>query len=421
MRQKRIAEILFATITIVAIVAIGARTATSERSEISHYENRYLATRPQRETATIADGTFFRDMDEYLGDHAAFRARLFQIATWADLHIIRRPNVNDVMVVDDLMLPRFPQTPPADAECLRERAKARANDLQRFQEIIEGYGGHFLYVVIPDQVAFFYDRFPRHAANQAGYRPERDAFVQALAKQNIPLLDMGEVFEGLGNPRRFYSGVDHHFSFYGAFATYEAIIDTLIAQTEKDIPRLQAEDFVFTELPNPYVGSRGRMLWGAAPFTERIMIAEPINPIAFRRTGKGGQEVPATVFELPETEEEEVFFTIYMGGDHAKTVIETDRPHLPNILVFGDSFTNAIESLIYLNFNRMTAIDLRHFHEVSLTELVYKLQPDIVIGIRDYSVLLYEDGNSRLFYAMPPGDPKSFQHPGHAAESCGQG
>ena len=41
-----------------------------------------------------------------------------------------------------------------------------------------------------------------------------------------------------------------------------------------------------------------------------------------------------------------------MGGDIAETVIQTDRPELPNALIFGDSFTWAAAKALLMERRR---------------------------------------------------------------------
>ena len=381
MKSKRIAELLFITATLCFLVGIMLLTAIRERETISHYENRYLTTFPVLTSETVLDGGFFREVDEFLSDHMAFRTTLSRMDALADLYLIRRPVVNEVVVLPHLLLHHFPPSPMPEPEFLAERAAARAGDLYTIWQIVKGYGGQFLYVAVPDQTAYFRADFPAFVNSHDGYRPHVAAFTAAVTERGVPFLDMGEIFAARGNPFHYYSGVDHHFSFAGAFATYEAIMQAL------GLSYLSEAEFIFTELPNPYVGSRGRNLWGVSPFTETLSIAEPIVPIPFTRFDNG-EERPPTVFYLPETDWEEVYYTIYMGGDHAKTEIDTKRPELPSLLIFGDSFTNAVQSLIYVNFNTMTALDFRHFHDMTLAEFLVLHQPDVVVGIRDHSWLL---------------------------------
>ena len=85
-----------------------------------------------------------------------------------------------------------------------------------------------------------------------------------------------------------------------------------------------------------------------------------------------------------------------MGGDIAETVIQTNRSELPDILIFGDSYTNAVETFLYASFNEMRSLDLRHYREMALLDYVRLHQPDIVVCLRDDANLLTETGNGAI-------------------------
>ena len=50
---------------------------------------------------------------------------------------------------------------------------------------------------------------------------------------------------------------------------------------------------------------------------------------------------------------EKVQYSVYMGGDMAETVVCTNRPELPSILIVGDSFTNPVEALCVYSFHEI--------------------------------------------------------------------
>ena len=83
-----------------------------------------------------------------------------------------------------------------------------------------------------------------------------------------------------------------------------------------------------------------------------------------------------------------------MGGDIANTVIDTGREELPSVLVYGDSFTNAVECIMYWSFDEMHSLDLRYYSgELSFKEYIETYQPDYVVCIRDYEAVLAANGN----------------------------
>lgn len=132
------------------------------------------------------------------------------------------------------------------------------------------------------------------------------------------------------------------------------------------------------------------------PIDEHLYEAVFREDIPFTRKDNG---IPseASVYSDAAFENGSVTYSLYMGGDIAETVIDTDRPELPSALIFGDSFTNAVEALAYYSFDEMRSVDLRYYTEMSIAQYIEKYQPDIVICIRDYESLLAADGNGKLF------------------------
>lgn len=82
-----------------------------------------------------------------------------------------------------------------------------------------------------------------------------------------------------------------------------------------------------------------------------------------------------------------------MGGDFSITRIETNRPELPDVLIYGDSFTNPVECLLYLSYDTMYSVDMRYYDDSSLSDLIMKVKPDFVFCLRDYESLLSTSGN----------------------------
>lgn len=98
-----------------------------------------------------------------------------------------------------------------------------------------------------------------------------------------------------------------------------------------------------------------------------------------------------------------------MGGDFGETVLKTDRPELPDALIFGDSFTNALETLLYASFDETRILDLRHYTDMSLKEYVDTYRPDVVLCIQNDTFYYTAGGNQRRVGGMSgttgPGRP----------------
>ena len=121
-------------------------------------------------------------------------------------------------------------------------------------------------------------------------------------------------------------------------------------------------------------------------------MAVPKAQIPYERYDNG-INVPASVVSTPERSEEIVTYSAYMGGDIGESRIVTNRPDLPSVLIYGDSFTNPIETILWTSFNETRSLDFRHYDEKSLGEYLCEYQPDIVICVRDETVFFSSDGN----------------------------
>lgn len=375
-------------------------TLVRPKTSWSYYENRNLARPEELSVETILDGTFPTSVEPVFQDHAAGRNTLMKLSAWADLHLFHRPVVNQVVPADGMLLGWNPYETP-DPAVITAQAEHMAEELARLRDVVEGYGGHFCYAAVPGQYAYYPESYPDFLNNREAYTAlEVPALTQAMAKRGINLLDMGAVLDAAGNPIEYYSMADYHYQFGGAYLTYRVILEEINRNMGLDLTILDGDSLTIETLPNPYLGSRGRKLFGLEDCGEHLTIGLPKDPVPFTRADNGRETAPV-VYALPATGAEEVLYSLYMGGDVGETVIRTDRPELPSILIYGDSFTNPVECLAYYSFDEMRSLDLRHYREMSLADYIRLYQPDIVVGIRDYEVLLSTDYNGRPFSVQP--------------------
>jgi len=397
MKHKKAAELLFSACFLLILLGTAAATVLLPKKGYSYFENRSLAAMPSLTGETFMDGGYFSDLEPVLADHAAGREALLKVKTLADLYLFRRPVVNQVAPAGDKLLYNFDYE-TVDTREVAEQARAIGGVQARLQELVESCGGRTLFVTIPGQYAYHQESMPSFLNSRAAYtEAEVAAITREMSQQDVDFLDMGSVFDALGHPDEFYSATDHHYTYTGAYCAYRAIMDRLNGESGLDLTVLTEDLLTFETLPNRYVGSRLRMVFGLWPTDEHPKIARFNVPVPFTRTDNG-QEVEASLYAMPASEQEDVLYGIYMGGDVAETVIDTGRPELPSLLIYGDSFTNALETLLWYSFDETRSIDLRHYTERSLADYIREYRPDVVLCVRDYGVLLSTEGNGNPFY-----------------------
>lgn len=394
--MKRICEWAMALLFSGVLLVLMAATILLPKNRYSYYENRNLSAFPEITAESVLSGQVFDDLETLFCDYAAWRTPALKAVTWADLNVFHRPVVNDIVVTDDALLEQL-YTMPDTADDIARKAADVAADNAALRDQIEAYGGHYCYIAVPCQYAYYEDEYPSYLENRSAYTAaELAALNSAMDAQGITHVDMGPIFDSLGHLPAFSSKVDNHYGLRGAYETYRAAVQKLNGDygLALSFPE-EGTDVTFSALPNPYMGSRTRKLLGLRGDDEKLLTAAFREDIPFTRLDNW-QEVASAVYALPATEDEALTYGLYMGGDIAETCIRTDCPSLPTALIFGDSFTNAVESLAYYSFDEMRSVDLRHYKTQSIGDYIAAYQPDVVICIRDYEALLSRSDNGGL-------------------------
>lgn len=394
--MKRICEWAMALLFSGVLLVLMAATILLPKNRYSYYENRNLSAFPEITAESVLSGQVFDDLETLFCDYAAWRTPALKAVTWADLNVFHRPVVNDIVVTDDALLEQL-YTMPDTADDIARKAADVAADNAALRDQIEAYGGHYCYIAVPCQYAYYEDEYPSYLENRSAYTAaELAALNSAMDAQGITHVDMGPIFDSLGHLPAFSSKVDNHYGLRGAYVTYRAAAERLAADgCALRVPE-EGTDVTFSALPNPYMGSRTRKLLGLRGSDEKLLTASFAEDIPFTRFDNGAA-AEATVYALPGSDAEPLTYGLYMGGDIAETVIRTDRPELPNALIFGDSFTNPVECLAYYSFNELRSVDLRHYTVQSLSDYIAAYQPDVVLCVRDYQSLLLREFNGNFF------------------------
>ena len=393
--MKKFSEWVMALLFSGTLLVLMAATILLPKERYSYYENRNLSAFPEISVENVASGKVFGELETMFCDYAAWRTAALRAVTWCDLNLFHRPVVNEVVVTPDALLEEL-YTMPDTAEDIVREADAVAADNAALRDQIEAYGGYYCYLAVPCQYAYYEDAYPAYLENRAAYTAaERAALREAMEARGIAYVDMGEIFDAEGHLPEFSSKVDNHYGLRGAYVTYRAAAERLAADgCALRVPE-EGPDVTFSALPNPYMGSRTRKLLGLRGDDEKLLTAAFREDIPFTRLDNW-QEVASAVYALPATEDEALTYGLYMGGDIAETCIRTDRSSLLTALIFGDSFTNAVESLAYYSFDEMRSVDLRHYKTQSISDYIAAYQPDVVICIRDYEALLSRSDNGGL-------------------------
>lgn len=389
---KQISVVVFILCFMIFVISLSLFTVCKDKStRYSYFENRMLSQKPQATVDTVLSGAYMTDLETYEKEYVALREQWLMADVTINAKILHRPVVNSVVITDSALLPFLSANTESESS-ISKKAEAVSDRLKAHSEQVSEYGGYFCYVAVPCQYVCYEKSYPWYLDNHSEYTAKSSSALFAeLEEKGIDYVDMRKSAKNLISG--FSSTIDNHYGIDGAYLTYAQIIDHINKNSSTPTNLLAKSDFEKVEIPNRYLGSRVRKLLGAWASDEKLSVMYPKESIPFTRTDSG-QATESVVYSIPNAEDD-VIYSLYMGGDLASTVIDTGRPDLPTVLIYGDSFTNAVECIAWTSFDRMYSFDFRHYKEKNLSQLIDELRPDVVICIRDYEALLSIDSNGQ--------------------------
>jgi len=397
--MKKSCNIITIIIFVSFLFAVPITTKIQKNESFLFYENRMANSILKLNKENFLNGTFFKSIEKYFVDIFPFRENILRFHTKIDRDILKKPIVKDIVFADNLLLPNMGYTTKDDFDELNRAAIGMVGRLSRLNNIIEKNNGKFYYVGIPEQYSYFRNKYPKYIFNNEKHLENIEkAFFDELKKNDISYINMYDEYSSINFPENLYSKVDHHFNFYGAVKAYQCIIEKINSDCRYNLNILTENDINFIEPENVYMGSRNKKVMGLYMTEEKAIIGYPKEKIPFRRIDNNNniKVDVSNMFVVPQDKNQYITYLVYMGGDMGETIITTNRDYLPNILIFGDSFTNPIESIIYTSFNETRSIDLRHYNEKSIKEYIKEYKPDIVLCIRADVDYLNKDGNGDI-------------------------
>ena len=398
-RLVRLVSVVFIAGILAFLALSGVVTLAKEPVFVSYFENRNLAALPEYSEAGIMDGSWFSGLNAYLQEHTAGRNTILRAQTLIDMDLLRRPVVNEVVVRDDVLL-GWQDFWIYDRDELRMQAEKTADRIAAHARTTEEYGGRFYCVAVPHQALAFPEEYPPYLQSHEDFCLDAAGFLsEALRAREVPFLDMRQELLRKGILREVSSRIDNHFGVVGALEICRCLLTQICTDTGWDAGILEEGDCRVEYLPNHYMGARTRTPFDLWPSEEKLgIVVTGREPSFTRRDLSDRMTAPReshAVYELPVTTDEVISYGLYMGGDWGSTVIETGRPELPSILIYGDSFTNPVECLLWQGFDATYSFDFRHYDELSPDEAIARCKPDFVVFIRDFEALLKDDPNGQ--------------------------
>lgn len=367
--------ILFCTLTLMVSVF----SVFKKNNDFSPLEYRILQHPERPDVQGVVSGDYFAGFER--GNLDQVIGRDFFIVLDSRLQrLIGKHEVNAIIVGRKGSLLRWENDCyDCDYNIPREFDGPEFDLLQKIKAATDSYGGYMYYMNIYPRETYMWDRYVYPQKDAVVICHEKNAnLLQYYENAGIDCVDTYPIFEN--DPDDYlYFNTDHHYTFRAAYYCYKELLASVnavrIAEGKESLTIPEWDEMEYFEVPGKFEGRLSGVL-GDLDYNgdDHLDYALPYDyPVRFDR------------FEYTEPVEAETIrsegapeYGYFMDGDNGNTVVKTYREDLPNILIIGCSYSNALEVLAVYNFNEMHSIDPRYFEE-DIAEYIKKNRIDHVV------------------------------------------
>lgn len=350
---------LFVTLLIIPVVGI----RFTAQQDISENEKRELAKFPDFSFDYDVIEAFPKKFEAYLNDHFFLRERFVNLHNSMLVKGFHSsPNEFTLIGSDDWLFSLFDgiYEDESGRKTLKEHEVNIWKDIiiQRSQ-ILKSWSGQYLHVVAPNKISVYPEYLPSRFEKLGVSRREQFAAVAKSSAEITPYyLDLHDAVMAAKSDRLVYHKTDTHWTTYGAFNGYIAIMDKL-KETNPDLVAYTKEDLEFTIRPK-VSGDLVKFIGASQTFNEDVIFTTLKSSCTLK------EEMPITV-NINGKED-----TIYEGG--CATSLNNKK-----VFVISDSFLEAMRPFLYHSFTHVIMDRNVPFNKI--LEYIEAYQPDYVIRI----------------------------------------
>jgi hypothetical protein len=328
--------------------------------EIPSGENRSLAIRPKLEKPSlVALRQYQKEFEPYFNDNYGFRNILVRINGILNIKLFGFSSSKRVVLGGDGWLfyndendgVSFKDFQGEAAFSSEELTKIKRNILFMDQQL-RGKGIQFVVILAPNKHTIYPEYLPSSVRINTGAKTRADQLATILAGSDLNYIDLrSTLIDAKANySMPLYFKTDTHWNEQGALIAYNKIIEELQKHDTKH-NELQAEIVSLRAVPNGGLGDMAGFLNLKNALSDENVIVSDISP----------QRHPVS--------------SISPYSGKSDVVMEIPASKLPRLLVFRDSFFEALLPFICQQFSRsvylwQNTIDLN---------IIDKEKPDIVI------------------------------------------
>lgn len=331
---------IFLSIFSVLVAALSLLTLLLPKKDFSPNENRMLAAFKAPSAENLADGSFMKDLGEYLSDHFVGRDLWVSVNTLAALASGKRENNGVYTAKGGGLIDGFAEK---DAKLFDENVRA----VRDFGAALEELSIPLTAIVAPTATQVYPEKLPSLAVVK-----DSEPLFAELAE--IPgYVDVRPALTAAKDEPIFYH-TDHHWTGYGAYVAYAAL-RTAQGGTVREYGAYQPQTVTDSFFGTLY--SRFGLFAGIKPDSIVTPAAEALGGVTM--TDPKGN-VRESIY-APEKLEEKDKYLYFFGGNDSVIEIAAENSTGRRLLLVKDSYANAFLPYLIPDYDEITVIDPRYY------------------------------------------------------------
>ncbi|MBE6818946.1 MAG: hypothetical protein E7517_07320 [Ruminococcaceae bacterium] len=340
-KNDNLTTLITAAILTALLFGFSIITLTSRIKPYSEDENRYLAGRPKLSAASVADGKYMDDMENYLSDQFAGRSALVKARTALDI-MCGKKEINNVYIGKDHFL--FEKPTAYDEATVAPTIEAINNFTNKYKKL------NSFMALAPTASSVLSDFMPANAP--VIDRQKQIKTVYSQLHKSIHAVDVYSTLAGNDDRKSLYYRTDHHWTTRAAELAFKQIAANMKLDTSKT---------AIESLPvsNTFQGTLASSS-GLFNAKDTIEIAVPKTDVKYVVTNLSEKKKSSSVFvsdKLKQKNQYEVFF----GGNFSQINIDTTLNSKRVLMVVKDSYANCLIPMLVPYYKRIVIIDPRYY------------------------------------------------------------
>lgn len=340
-RMKAAAIVFLATTGLVCLVNL-----VSQDKEFSEKENRVLEQKPKFTLGAVESGRFMKQYESYKSDQFAGRDFWVSLKTRVDL-IAGKRKANGVFKGSDNYLLE-------DISVMNEEQVKKNTDAIR--AFAEEYPELPVYMMlVPNAANVLQDKLPLFAVTE-----DQDAQFAKIQKDlgdSVHWIDVSKTMKKHKNEEIYYH-TDHHWTTLGASYAYETLVKNMKLDPSK-VPAFKpyavANDFNGTlSSTSGYEAGYEEPIYIYAPKKDKDAVEVVVNYV-------DEQKKTATLYDRSKLKGKDKY-GMFLGGNYSMLDIRTTADTTARLLLFKDSYANAVIPFLTPYYREIIVIDPRYYY-----------------------------------------------------------